>query len=91
MIFLDDENNAWKVIQSKERPKASDIDGDEEFKYIYEDIAAKYNLRGKYISNFIESDKGKFAEGILTFSDSSTLTLVYGYKSEKSFMKYKNK
>lgn len=57
MIFLDDEDYAWKIIFSDERPKASDIEGDQEFKYIHEDITEKYNLSGNRILEFSESDK----------------------------------
>jgi hypothetical protein len=90
MIFLDDEDYTFKVNPSAKRPKDSDIEGDEEFKYIHEDIAEKYNLKGKRILSFKESDKGTFAEGILSFSDNSNLTLTYDYESEKEYLLFEN-
>jgi hypothetical protein len=88
-IFLDDEDNTWKLEQTQDAPVTGTADGDDQFRYPAIDLLSRFPINGQVIQSISESDLGTSAQVSIGLSSGKALVLDYEYATERTTARLK--
>jgi len=80
-LYLDDEDNTWKIEKTDENP--NDLESDEEYRYPLTDLLERFPLREQIIEDFCECDKIVSAKAEIKFANGHSLEFTHNYTSEE--------
>jgi hypothetical protein len=88
-IFLDDEDNTWKLEQTQDAPAPGTDVGDDQFRYPAIDLLSRFPIKGQVIQSISESNLGTSAQVMIGLSSGKALVLDYEYATERTTAKLK--